>query len=329
MSSVTPLLLLDGRLAVIEASTSFCREFQIDRPGLAGRTVFDIGAGEWDTPKLRSLLDAALSNDVPNGAPIDAYEIDIKGGRHGIRRVVLNAQKLDYAGLRRVRLLLAISDVTEARAREKLNSDLLREKDVLLQEVQHRVANSLQIIASVLMVSARKVQSEETRGHLHDAHSRVMSIAAVQHQLAASNLGDVKLSAYFSKLCDSLATSMISDHTQLILDVRIDDSSVNADTSISLGLLVTELVINALKHAFPHHRHGKVTVTYAAQGRDWTLSVRDDGIGMIAKTQSIPPGLGTSIVAALASKLKAVVQTAPGNPGTIVSIVHTAQAAAS
>jgi two-component sensor histidine kinase len=322
--SVTPLLLLDGRLTVIEASTSFCSEFHIDRAGLMGRSVFDMGDGEWDVPRLRSLLKATLSG----GAPIDAYEMDVEGGRHGIRQVVLHAQKLDYAKLRQIRLLLAVSDVTEARAKEKLNSDLIREKDVLLQEVQHRVANSLQIIASVLMVSAHKVQSEETRGHLEDAHSRVMSFAEVQRQLAASKYGDVKLRAYFSKLCESLAASMIRDRNQVTLEARIDESTVSADTSISLGLVVTELVINALKHAFPHHRQGKVTVTYTAQGGDWTLSVSDDGVGMIAKTQSIPPGLGTSIVAALANKLKAVVRITPGNPGTIVSIVHAAQAAA-
>ena len=73
---------------------------------------------------------------------------------------------------------LAVADVTAARAADKLKDDLLREKAILLQEVQHRVANSLQIIASVLLQSARKVQSEETRGHLKDAHNRVMSVAA-------------------------------------------------------------------------------------------------------------------------------------------------------
>jgi two-component sensor histidine kinase len=317
--SVTPLLLLDGQLSVIEASTSFCVEFGIDHAGLMGRSMFAMGDGEWDVPQLRSLLNATLSA----GVAINAYEMDVEGGSHGIRKVVLHAQKLDYADLRQIRLLLAISDVTEARANEKLNSDLIREKDVLLQEVQHRVANSLQIIASVLMVSAHKVQSEEIRGHLQDAHSRVMSFAEVQRQLAASKYGEVKLRAYFSKLCESLAASMIRDRNQVTLETRIDESSVNADTSISLGLLVTELVINALKHAFPHHRQGKIIVAYAAQGDDWTLSVSDDGVGMIAKTEFIAPGLGTSIVAALASKLKAVVQTTPGNPGTIVSIAHT------
>ena len=77
--------------------------------------------------------------------------------------------------------------------------------------MQHRVANSLQIIAGVLIQSARKVQSEETRGHLRDAHQRVMSIAAVQQHLAQSEAKDVALRPYLTQLCESLAASMISD----------------------------------------------------------------------------------------------------------------------
>src|SRR3546814_15270992 len=107
--------------------------------------------------------------------------MDLEGGAFP-RRLVLNAQKLEYGDAEQVRLLLTISDVTEARISEKLKDDLLREKAILLQEIQHRVANSLQIIASVLLHTARRVQSDEQRSHLrHDPH-RVMSIAPVPPQ---------------------------------------------------------------------------------------------------------------------------------------------------
>src|SRR6185436_15218963 len=96
--------------------------------------------------------------------------------------------------------------------------DLVREKEVLLQELQHRVANSLQIIAAVLMRSARSVQSEETRTHLHDAHHRVMSIATMQKQLAASRHGQVALRSYFTDLCRSIGASMIADHDRVTLE---------------------------------------------------------------------------------------------------------------
>ncbi len=131
-------------------------------------------------------------------------------------------------------LLRAITDVTEMRAEARLKDDLVRDKAILLQEMQHRVANSLQIIASVLMQSARRVQSEEARGHLHDARHRIMSIAALQRQLSTSAGGSVELRAYFTQLCQSLGASMIADPERLSIKVTVDDSSVAAGVSIRL-----------------------------------------------------------------------------------------------
>ncbi len=186
--------------------------------------------------------------------------------------------------------------------------DLLRDKAVLLQELQHRVANSLQIIASVLMQSARKVQSEETRTHLFDAHQRVMSVAALR--------------PYFTALCESIGASMIRDHSKLSLDVAVDDSVTSADVSVSLGLIVTELVINALKHAFPGDSSGKIKVDYSSRGPNWNLSVSDTGIGMPKDAANAKPGLGTNIVQALAGQLQATIKITEAHPGTVVSIAH-------
>ena len=318
-SSSAPLVLLDGDLNVVAASNSFFTNFRIDPSGAVGEPFLGLGDGEWNLPRLRSLLAATLSG----AAEVDAYEIDLKSDRLGARNVLLNAHLLAWGDGTQVRLLLGVSDVTDARTIDKLKDDLLREKAILLQEVQHRVANSLQIIASVILQSARKTQSEETRTHLTDAHSRVMSVAALQQQLAASRLGEVALKPYFDQLCLSVGASMIRDHDQLSLHVACDDSAVDADVSVSLGLIVTELVINALKHAFPGGRHGRIDVSYQAHGPNWTLSVADDGVGMPTDAESRTPGLGTSIVEALANQLKARVQVVGGHPGTTVSIIHT------
>ena len=193
---------------------------------------------------------------------------------------------------------------------------------MLLQEVQHRVANSLQIIASVLMQSARRVQSEEARGHLQNAHHRVMSIAALQRQLSMSTSGRVELLSYFNQLCQSLGASMIADPGRLSLEVKVDDSAVEADISVSLGLIVTELVINALKHAFPDDRSGVITVQYSSSGNDWTLSVSDNGIGMAAGVDAPKAGLGSGIVEALVKNLRGEIQLADAKPGTAVTITH-------
>ncbi|CAN5488595.1 histidine kinase dimerization/phosphoacceptor domain -containing protein [soil metagenome] len=316
-SSTAPLLLLDGELTVVAASDSFCRSFQIALADVEAVEIFKLGKGEWNAKRLRSLLTATLSG----GVAVEAYEMDLQIPGAEPRRLVLNAQKLAYGSDAPVRLLLAVADVTDARLAAKFKDDLLREKAILLQEVQHRVANSLQIIASVILQSARKVQSDETRLHLQDAHNRVMSVAALQQQLAASRLGPVELHGYLTQLCLSIGASMIHDEDRVSLAVDVDASAVEADVSVSLGLIVTELVINCLKHAFPEGRGGAVTVGYHAHGPNWTLSVRDDGVGMTAGLK-VTPGLGTSIVEALGAQLKAKVQVAAAHPGTVVSIVH-------
>ncbi len=316
--SDAPLLLLDGDLAIVAASDSFCDAFQVQSLGVSGKSVFELGAGEWNLPKLRSLLTATASGL----AAIEGYEIDLAARGRGSRRLVIKAQKLDYGERAVPRLLMTISDVTEARLAEKIKDDLLREKAVLLQEVQHRVANSLQIIASVLMQSARKVQSEETRKHLKDAHQRVMSIATVQRQLASTQAGDIELAPYFKQLCQSLGASMIRDHAKQSIDVTVDKTVVRADISVSLGLIVTELVINALKHAFPEERAGKIVVDYRSKGSNWTLSVEDNGVGM-PHGDAVPatPGLGSSLVEALAKQLQATIKITNKNPGTTVSVI--------
>jgi two-component sensor histidine kinase len=317
-ASHEPLLFLAGDLELIAASASFCRTFHIEPASVPGRKLSELGDGEWNMPKLNALLNATSSGS----AEIEAYEIDlIRKGRE-TRYLLVNVRRFGSEDQVPVRLLMAVSDVTLARAEARQKDELLREKAILLQEVQHRVANSLQIIASLLMQSARQVQSEEARGHLRDAHHRVMSIAAMQRHLGASSSGDVPLRFYFSQLCECLGASMIHDPEQLSITVTVDDSVVSANASVSLGLIITELVINALKHAYPDHRHGRITIDYRSHGPNWRLSVNDDGIGMPTGADKAKPGLGTGIVEALAKHMLCVIHVADANPGTTVTLVH-------
>ncbi|MDB5455223.1 MAG: histidine kinase, partial [Caulobacter sp.] len=148
-----------------------------------------------------------------------AYEMDLERPRRPVRQLIVQARRLTYLDLDQTRLLVAVSDVTEARADEKLKEEALRQNGVLLQEVRHRVANSLQIIASVLLQNARKTQSDETRGHLKDAHHRVMSVAALERLLSLSEEGDVQVHPYFTSLCASISASMIGEVEQISLTV--------------------------------------------------------------------------------------------------------------
>ncbi len=325
VSSNTPLLLLSESLVVVAASESFCRQFALDPATAVGRTFFDLGKGEWNVPQLRSLLRATVTNDPV----IEAYEFDLVRPGRAMLCLSLHARMLDVATASERNVVVAIADITAIHAAAQVRDQLVRDKQILLDELQHRVANSLQIIASVLMQSARRVQSDEARLHLHDAHHRVMSIATLQRQLAATQQGKVKLRAYFTDLCASIGASMIADSTLIRIDVTVDDSETGSDASVSLGLIVTELVINALKHAFPGRtQRGTIAVGYRSSGADWTLTVADDGVGMPSDAADTKPGLGTGIIEALAKQLGATITTAATKPGTCITVTRTGAIAA-
>jgi len=317
-SSPAPLVLLDGQLIVIAASTSFCDDFGLPAGELAGQSLYELNAGEWDSPELRSLMALVIAGD----GTVGARDIDLKRPRRPVRHLIVQARRLIYLDLEQTRILVAVSDVTDARADAALKRRALLESSVLLHEVRHRVANSLQIIASVLLQNARKTESAETRAHLKDAHNRVMSVAGLERLLSTSRDGDVEVNAYFTGLCESISASLIAEANQISLTVEGGEGVVEARILVSLGLIVTELVINALKHAFPEGRQGKIVVDYNFHGPNWILCVRDDGVGM-PLTAPLRTGLGTSIVEALAQQLNASVDVTPARPGTQVSIKHT------
>ena len=191
--------------------------------------------------------------------------------------------------------------------------------------MQHRVANSLQIIASILLIKARTVQSEETRLQLEDAHKRVLSVAAVQQHLQVSGRGaPIEIGNYLTKLCETLAQSMIGDSRPISLKVEADAGTVVSHQAVSIGLIVTELVMNALKHAFPDDKkNAAILVSYKVSDTDWKLTVSDNGAGKPDPNPSRKKGgLGTSLVKSLAKQLDAQVAIASDAHGTAVTITH-------
>jgi two-component sensor histidine kinase len=317
-----PFLVLDRDLRVVVASRSFYTTFQIGPNETQGKLLYDLSDGEWNIAALRLLLDRI----VPASEVMEDFEVEQSFPRIGRRTMLLNARKVFNEGSGPPTILLAFEDITERRTSERALKSLLEQKDILLSEMSHRVANSLQIIASILLMKARNVQSDETRQHLEDAHRRVMSVASVQQHLQASGKGErVEVGSYLSKLCATLAASMIGDNRRITVNVVAGDGMTTSSQAVSLGLIVTELLVNAVKYAFPDEAaEGHVIVGYEAHGSDWKLSVSDNGAGMPPQSpNNVFSGLGTSLIKALAQQLHAQVDiaTAP-KKGTTVSVTH-------
>jgi chemotaxis protein methyltransferase CheR len=152
-----------------------------------------------------------------------------------------------------------------------------------------------------------------------------MSVAAVQEHLHSSGRTDmIEIGPYLDKLCVSLAESMIGESRPATIAVTADKGAVLSADAVSLGLIVTELVINALKYAFPDEsKIAAVTVRYEINSAAWKLSVSDNGIGRAEKIGPLAKGgLGTSLVKALAHQLDAKVETISGPTGMSVSVIH-------
>jgi chemotaxis protein methyltransferase CheR len=191
--------------------------------------------------------------------------------------------------------------------------------------MQHRIANSLQIIASILMLKARAVKSDETRGHLQDAHTRVMSVASVQKYLQPTGRGEpIEIVPYLTTLCASLARSMIGDSRPVELRVEGTRGTMLSAEAVSIGLIVMESVINALKHGFPDDRQdGQIIVKYAVTDIGWVLSITDNGVGTSALAPAgATAGLGTTIIKALSQQLNAGVEVVSTQDGTSIFVRH-------
>jgi len=328
-AAIDPFVVLDEQIRLVAASRSFYDTFRIAPEHARGVLLYDLGNREWDIPVLREMLAAV----IPDHSRIDAFELVHQFGSLGVLTLCLNARvvPLQDAG---PTILLAIKDVTARRAieleKQKLLDDtgeLLHQQRILLEEMQHRVANSLQIIASILMLKARAVASQETRDHLTDAHQRVMSVAAVQRHLhSIDGIDQIDVRAYLTKLCEGLASSMIGSDSPIAIEVTASEGTTGSAQAVSLGLIVTELVINAIKYAFPEASQGaRISVGYTAGENGWRLRIADNGVGKGDVQPTAGGGLGTAIVTALSKQLGADIDVTSSPQG--VEVIVASQAA--
>ena len=268
-----PLLVLDKELRVIAASRSFYETFQVDRQETQGRLLYTLGDGQWDIPALRSLL----GKIVPDGSVLEAFEVEHEFPKVGRRIMLLNARTVISQSNAHTALLLAIEDISERRETERELQHLLRQKELLLEEMQHRIANSLQIIASILLMKARTVQSEETRGHLQDAHKRVMSVAAVQQHLQASGRGEAIAIDPPPKLVQTLAQLNSVAHLLVRQSTFAPRQSTTAILSLMLGLTASSVrACGTFANEHNGTRHHPL-----AEHRALTLLVTPSGESMI------------------------------------------------
>lgn len=318
-----PFLVLDADLRVIVASRSFYEKFQVKKEDTQGRLLYEIGNGQYNIPALRHFL----KNIIPEHAVMKEYKIVHDFVTIGQRTMLLSAREVVYENSNHKHLLLTVGDISGQELLESEKEKLYKQKDMMLKEMKHRMANSLQLIASILILKSEAVQSAEVRSHLKDAHERIISIATIERYLDTTSLNEeVEVGTYLTGLCESLSKSMIGNAKPITLTVHSEGGMTTSAEGISLGLITAELVINALKHAFPAGRAGKIVVLYEMKSGKggWRLSVIDDGIG-ITPNPVRKEGLGTTIVQSLARQLGAKMEVKTSPQGTTIAIQQSPQ----
>ena len=206
---------------------------------------------------------------------------------------------------------------------KRIVEEALGEKELLLREIHHRVKNNLQTVSSLLSIQGRGITDEKAREAVNDSRLRVKSMALIHQDLyREGDLTGVQMSDYVAKLANGLVTSYgMADRVQL--DLRVRPINLDVDTAVPIGLILNELITNALKYAWPDGRPGRLQVSMAEE-RDGQLlvDVIDDGIGMKdgAHVAEGGTGFGLGMIRTFASKLKAE-YTITGENGMAVRLV--------
>lgn len=232
---------------------------------------------------------------------------------------------------RAVRYVGTIIDVTARKALESSLRDAVRHERVLQQELNHRVKNNLQVVATLLRLQADRLGDASGRRHILAAHERVMAIARAHASLTqAGDPGRVDLGSYLRGLCADLAESLGADASRIEMSVetRGDAIDTDLDRAVPIGLIVNELVTNAARHAFPAGTGGRVRVELDRDGAFIRLAVADDGVGLAASDPDMPrspgSGLGGVLVRHLSRQISATMRT-EGGEGTRVVLVFPAE----
>ena len=197
--------------------------------------------------------------------------------------------------------------------------------EILLTEVNHRVANSLQLVAVLVGMQMRAVTDTAAKDALRETQSRINAISLIHKSLYTSgDVTNVALNDYLGAMLSNLATVMKKDGHTAVLKCYLEPISLRTDASVSLGVAVQELVTNAFKYAYPADKPGEVRVRLKRlEGGKAELTVEDDGVGIAPNATHAGTGLGSKIIRTMASALQTHVEYINRMPGTAARLVLT------
>jgi PAS domain S-box-containing protein len=264
---------------------------------------------EFIHPADRALAAENIRKRLSGEVPSIRYQLRMLHQSGAVVHVEVHGGRAEYRGQPSV--IGTLLDITERRQAEEHIQAALREKEVLLKEIHHRVKNNLQVVSSLLRLQSRGMRSPETVAAFEESCARVHSMALVHEKLYQSqSLSELDFATYAESLTDSLLHAYGTDPA--IVRVRLDMEPVRLDINqaIPCALILNELVANALKYAFPGGRHGEIRLRLRAEAGDAIcLMVGDNGVGMPVNLDPLNVHtLGLQLVTTLVSQLRATLE---------------------
>ncbi len=311
------VLVLEPDLTVRFANRSFCHMFVVAPEHTVGRKLYEIGTGQWDIPKLRTSLETIISSRKP----IEAFEVEHFFPSIGWRIMLLNARTVYQPGKGIQQILLAIEDVTERARLEREHAAAHERNGMLLQELTHRVKNSLQLISAIVVTEARRLERGEGKAALERVARRITALGHLYSKLSEADIiKAVDAAAYLNELCRDLIASVYKDGDAFImLKTDIESELLPTDKAIPIGLIVNELVTNAVKYGFPGEANGTVMVTLKRVPGELRLTVADDGQGLDPRRAD--SGLGGRLVDGFTQQLGGQIERKSNSQGTTVHLI--------
>ena len=263
----------EGRFTMV--NRALASAYGADPELLVGKTDADFNGDSDQVAKFR-LDDLQVMDSVKEKFIPEEEFTDTENRKHWMQVIKI---PIVTEGGRADQMLGVATDITGRKTAEELVKVSLHEKEVLLKEIHHRVKNNLQVVSSLLSLQAGELQDQKLRALLSESQQRVRAMALIHEKLyQADNLSSVDFGEYVNAVARDLRRSMGIDGVSLI--AKVEPIRLQIDTAIPCGLIVNELVTNALKHAFPEGREGTITVKLSRGDRNRVLiSVSDDGKG--------------------------------------------------
>jgi len=265
--------------------------------------IFELGNGEWNIPELRSLLEDILANNTE----FENLEIVQITPAQEQRILLLNGRRI-VQGTHIVTILLAIENITEYRQAEQQIRNSLREKEILLREIHHRVKNNLQIVSSLLSLQSNRLKNQNLSEVLQESQNRVRAMALIHETLhQSSNWAEVNFAEYTGNLVSNLFRTYPIESNDISFNLNVQpEIFINADRAVLCGLIINELVTNALKHGFPEGGKGELFVTLTtSEDNLLNLIIGNTGLSLSAEfyLENLS-SMGLNLVMSLIKQLK-------------------------